>query len=115
MIKLTRHQLLFGSLALALLIMLVLIAVMLSRQTAEHESEDGFQSIRYQWITPDRLLPPDDYSTVPELEWVPHRPRKDRWAAEDVEEHWFDPSEIGIDVLMKRIEADVDSLLKEVP
>lgn len=112
---LTRNQLLFGSLSLAVLILVVLIAVMLSRESAEDKGEGGVQTIRYEWITPDRLVAPDDYSTAPQLEWVPYRPRKDRWTSEDVEEHWYDPTEIGIDVLKERIEADVYSLLKEVP
>jgi hypothetical protein len=114
-IKLTRNHLLFGALALAVLILLILIAVMLSGENAENEIEDGVHTIRYEWITPDRLVAPDDFSSVPQLEWVPYRPRKDRWTAEDIDEHWYDPAEIGLDVLKERIEADVHSLLEEVP
>ncbi|MFP4376660.1 MAG: hypothetical protein ACLFP4_06410 [Spirochaetales bacterium] len=115
MIKLTRNHLLFGSLGLAVLILTVMIAVLLSRQPAEDMSEGGARTIRYEWITPDRLVAPDDYADTPQLDWVPYRPRKERWTSDDVDEHWYDPTEIGIEVLKERIEADVRSILEEVP
>ena len=69
----------------------------------------------FAWITPERLIVPDESASARQMQWVPHRPRRERWTDADVLEHWLDPAEIGLEVLDERVETYIRRLCEEVP
>jgi len=100
--------------ALSLVGVLIAVAVIVPRGTADTVAVDP-PPLRSEWVTADRLVLPEDYASGGELEWVPHRPRREVWTDEQIAEYWLDPSEIGLDVLDEQVENEMRDLLREVP
>ena len=68
-----------------------------------------------QVISADDLLVENELVRGTEPEWVPYRPRRDVWSDSDIDEHWIDPAEIGVDVLGTQVEETIRDLLEDVP
>lgn len=111
-IELTHVLLAVG--ALSVLAVAIVLAVMLPGRSADTQKVEP-PPLRYEWVTADRLVLPDDFSGSDELSWVPYRPRRERWTQEQINEYWLDPTDIGLDVLDAKVEKHVQSLLEEVP
>lgn len=100
----------------AVLVLLGVLAGVLvnsARQPADTQTEAP--PLRYEWATRDRLVLPEDFGGSDELEWVPHRPRREAWTSEQIAEYWLDPDEIGREVLDEQVEEHIRALLQEVP
>jgi len=103
-----------ATLALALVGVLIAVAVIVPGEPADTVVV-GPPTLRSEWVTADRLVLPDDFASGGELEWVPHRPRREVWTDEQIGEYWLDPSEIGLDVLDEQVENEIRDLLQGVP
>ncbi|MFW6293956.1 MAG: hypothetical protein ACOC7V_16775 [Spirochaetota bacterium] len=112
--ELTGLHLALAVLVLSLVAVLIVVAVMLPGRSADTVDVPA-PALRYEWATVDRLVLPDDFESLGELEWVPYRPRREVWTDEQIAEHWLDPAAIGLDVLDEQVEAHVRNLLEEVP
>ena len=66
-------------------------------------------------VSADDLLVENELVRGSEPTWVPFRPPRDRWSDADVDEHWIDPAELGVDVLGQQVEETIRNLLEDVP
>jgi hypothetical protein len=99
--------------AISLVAVLVVVAVMLPRRSADTVEETP-PPARYEWATVERLVLPDDFAVVERFERVPYRPRRERWTDRQLDEYWLDPQEIGLEVLDERVEEQMRRLFEEV-
>jgi hypothetical protein len=100
-----------GALALSLIAVIIVLAVMLPGRNADTGSMEPVEEAEHPWATADRLVVPEDFSRL-EFEWVPYRGRRSVWTPEQVGEYWYDPNEIGLEILGERLEAEIRSLLE---
>ena len=107
-------QYVLGVLGLSAVAVLIVLAVMVPRRSADTVDVSP-PPLRYEWATTDRLVLPDGFARAGELEWVAFRPRREAWSEDQLAEYWLDPATIGIEVLDERVEEYIRSLLREVP
>lgn len=112
-LEITPVHILIATGGLSLLAVLVIVAVMLPGRTTDTLEEPA--PVRFEWATVDRLVLPDDFSGVDELEPVYRRPRREAWTAEQLDEFWLEPEAIGLDVLDETVEREMRLLFEEVP
>ncbi|MBU8914403.1 MAG: hypothetical protein KOO61_10300 [Spirochaetales bacterium] len=104
--------------ALAVVAVLIVVAVMVGGRSVDNGSETVEIPVvpsRFDWIDADDLVVEDELARGTEIRWIPFRPRKERWTESDVEEHWIDPRQIGIDVLETQVNDDIRLMLEDVP
>ena len=108
-----------GALAgLALLSVVTTVAVMAGRRSADTDGSVDEVSIpadQFDWIGVDDLITEDELARGTEPRWIRFRPLREHWTESDVEEHWIDPREIGIDVLENRVNESIHQRLEDVP
>lgn len=100
-----------AALGISLLLVLVIIA-MNPRAESTDTLDVPLGAELHPWATADRLVVPEDFSLL-ELQWVPYRGRRSEWTPEQVAEYWNDPRQIGLEVLERRLEAEIRSLLED--
>lgn len=104
--------------ALAVVAVLITLAVMVGGRSVDNVSETVEMPVvaeRFDWIDADELVVEDELARGTEIRWIPFRPRRERWTESDVEEHWIDPREIGIDVLETQVNDNIRLMLEDVP
>ncbi len=102
-----------ATLVVSAIAVLVVVAVMLPSGNAD-TIDSGVRGVP-DWVTPERLIVPDEGAELRQLQWVPHRPRREIWSDDDAAEYWLDPAQIGLDVLEEQVEAYIRRLFEEVP
>jgi len=101
----------------AVVALIVTVIVMMARRPSDTEimdvatPADGPLPV----VSPADLIVENELARGTRPQWVPYRPRRDRWSEEDVDEHWIDPAQIGIDVLNTQVEQAIRDLLEDVP
>ncbi len=101
----------------AIIVTLVAVAVstaVISRRGPADNGERPVDTTAPEWASPDRLVLPD-HGEPDGIPFVPFRPRRERWTEQEIAEYWFDPQEIGVDVLDERVERSIRELLRGVP
>jgi hypothetical protein len=105
-----------GGAALVLVLGLVIAALLQGHARAVRARErageltESFQPLP---IAPEDLFLPEEPDALPEF--IPARPQRDAWTAEDATEYWTDPL-AGKETLWRdRFGAAVDELLEAVP
>ena len=96
----------------------VTVAVMSGRRSSDNVAGTNEVSVpagRFDWIGVDDFVIEDELARGTEPRWIPFRPRRERWTETDVEEHWIDPREIGIEVLETRVNESIRQRLEDVP
>ena len=104
--------------ALAVVAVLITLAVMVGGRSVDNVSETVEMPVvaeRFDWIDADELVVEDELARGTTIRWMPFRPRRERWTESDVEEHWIDPREIGIDVLETQVNDNIRLMLEDVP
>ena len=103
---------------LTLVAVAVTVAVTVARGSADTVGgivEVPASSDRFNWIGVEDFVVEDELARGTEPSWIAFRPRKERWTESDVEEHWIDPREIGVDVLGARVRESIRQRLEDVP
>jgi len=104
----------FGGLAVVLAVLL-LVSLRSGQEQADNDGEASSRPGQYGWITADSLVFPNELRSGTDPSWVPSRPAREAWSNEDVEEYWYDPQTIGIEVLSEKVERQISEMLEDVP
>ena len=113
---------------LALVTFVITLSILASRAGADVRGRAA-EALREQQktlqappLTPQELsLAADDFMLEPspaapkELEYIPWRPRTERWTQEMINQYWVDPRQVAIDIVSAVNDRAMETLFEKVP
>jgi hypothetical protein len=113
------HLVIAGSICGAALIIVVLLIILAVERHSPPKAKtparpDAAEAFKERSVSPDEFFMPGEPDFVPEV--ILGREPRSGWTEEDARPFWTDPlDEAGEDVWKRRLDADMDALLENVP